>query len=141
MMDNIPIATPDGYFVSQEHLRIAEIIKDYDPRLRLVFIPPSQRNSDDPNEKPFAVADFPDDKEPYIVFFADECDERIIERLFQNDLQKHDVVGRVNAADAAREAIKLKKEVEQQEELEDMARSMWRSPLHTYKHNGKKLRT
>jgi len=139
--DSLPIATPDGYFVSQEHKRIAEIIVDYDPRLRLVFIPPSERNYGDPTEKPFAVAHFPEGKEPYIAFFAEECDERILERLFLNDTQKHDMQARLDASDRAKEVIKMKKQIEDDEMKADIARSMWQSPLHTYRHNGKKLRT
>lgn len=141
MNDSLPIATPDGYFVSQEHKRIAEIIIDYDPRLRLVFIPPSDRNYDDPTEKPFAVAHFPEDKPPYIAFFADACDERILERLFLNDTQKTDVESRLRASEQAHELVKLKKQLDEEEEKQDIARSMWQSPLHTYRHNGKKLQT
>ena len=139
-MDGLPIATPEGYFVSEEHRRIAEIIADYDPDLRLVFIPPSERNHDDPNEKPFAVAHFPEGKAPYIVFFADECDHRILERLFTNDTLKHDVMARLDASHAAQEAIRLKKQMEEEEMKQDIAKSMWRSPLHSYNHNGKKIR-
>jgi len=139
MMDGLPIATPEGYFVSREHERIAEIIQDYDPTLRLVFIPPKDRNPDDPNEKPFAVAHFPEDAAPYIAFFSDTCDERILERLFSNDLTKNDVGAMLDASEAAKEAIKLKKQMEDLEYRADIAKSMWRSPKHSYQHNGKKI--
>ena len=139
MMDGLPIATPEGYFVSREHQRIAEIIQDYDPTLRLVFIPPADRNQNDPTEKPFAVAHFPEDAAPYIAFFAEECDHRILERLFSNDLTKTDVKSALEAAEAAQQAIKLKKELEEEEMRQDMAQSMIRSPLHSYRHNGKKI--
>lgn len=141
MSDSLPIATPEGYFVSQEHRRIAEIIADYEPTLRLVFIPPSRRDPNNPNEKPFAVAHFPADKEPYIAFYSDTCDERLLERVFMNDTSKHDIGARLDAAEAAKESIKLKRRIDELEEQADVARSMWRSPLHSYKHNGKKMQT
>lgn len=139
LQDHLPIATPEGYFVSREHQRIAEIIQDYDPDLYLVFIPPADRNHDDPTEKPWAVVHMPGGKAPYFVFYADECDERILERLWRNDQNVNNPLSELEAKEAAQQAIKYKKEMEQLEMQADIAKSMIRSPLHTYRINGKKL--
>ena len=134
--ESLPIATPDGYFVSQDHIRIAQIIQDFDPELFLVFIPPSKRDHNDPNEKPFALAHMPEGKPSYIVSYFDECDERILEFAFMNDTRRHDVLARLEAADAAREAVKLKKMLEEEEMKQDLVASIVRSPKHQYKHDG-----
>ena len=136
---DLPIATPEGYFVSREHQRIAEIIQDYDRDLHLVFIPPRDRNHDDPNEKPFAVAHMPEGREVYIVFFSDTCDERILERLWRNDTNRTNPLSDLEAQEAAKEAIKYKEQMDQMEQDADVARSLIRSPLHSYKINGKKI--
>ena len=134
--ENLPIATPDGYFVSQEHVRIAQIIQDFDPELFLVFIPPSKRDHNDRNEKPFALAHMPGDKPSYIVSYFDDCDERILEFAFMNDTRRHDVLARLEAHDAAVQAIKLKKAWEEEEMRQDLVASITRSRKHQYKHDG-----
>lgn len=134
--ESLPIATPDGYFVSQEHIRIAQIIQDFDPELFLVFIPPSKRDRNDPNEKPFALAHMPENKPSYIVSYFDDCDERILEFAFMNDTRRHDVLARLEAHDAAVQAIKLKKLMEEEEMKQDLVASIVRSPKHQYRHNG-----
>ena len=137
--ESLPIATPDGYFVSQEHVRIAQIIQDFDPELFLVFIPPSKRDRNDPDEKPFALAHMPGDKPAYIVSYFDDCDERILEFAFMNDTRRHDVLARLEAHDAAVQAVNLKKVMEEEEMKQDLVASIVRSPLHTYKHDGKRF--
>jgi len=139
LQDSLPIATPEGYFVSREHQRIAEIIQDYDPSLHLVFIPPANRDHNDLNEKPFAVAHIQPDGKAYIAFFSDTCDERILERLFRNDTHKRDVLSDIQASEAAHEAVKLYEQMELEGIQQDIAATLIKSPLHTFSLNGKKL--
>lgn len=135
--DKIPLATEGGYFVSQEHQRIAEIVNDYDPNLYLLFIPAGRRAEGD---KPYAIMDNGgDDKAPYIVAYFDHCDSRILEHLFMNDVRRHDQMARVEAAELAQQITEAKRRQDEEDAKADIARSMWKSPLHTYRHNGKKL--
>lgn len=135
-LDSIPLATESGHFVSMEHSRIAEIINDYNPDLYLLFIPPARREAGD---KPYAVMHQPEGKAPYIVAYYDDCDERILEHIFMNDTTRHDIMARLEAQELAQQLVEAKRRQEIAEANADMAKSMWRSPLHTYRHNGKKL--
>jgi hypothetical protein len=126
---NLPVPTPEGYFVNETHRRVAEIIADYDPHLRLAFIPYSQRDPNDPLEKPFAVIDTRPTLGPHFVMFADESeisDGSLLARLFNNDLEKVDVGARLKAQQEAQEIMRLKEQIEAQEQIEDITRTLRR---------------
>jgi len=121
------LATESGHFINEAHRRIAEIIADYDPNLRLAFIPESERDRDDSTEKPFAVIDLGDGtREPHAIFFADSCDERLLARVFENDLGRVDVRARLEAEETARQAIEYKKKMERMDAAVDVARTLKR---------------
>ena len=109
-----------GAAISAEHLRIAEIINDYDPTLELVWIPPKDRNA---FVKPFGVRHNPPGREPYMVFYLteSEVDYKIISRLFMGDNSKSDVVKQVEADEAALRLVNYKREMDAMEEAQDMA--------------------
>lgn len=125
----------DGTFVSQNHLHIAEIINDYDPTLSLAWIPADKR---EPGDAPFAVVHRPLGGPEYVVFYADQCDERILERLWRNDITKTNVLSDLESHNAALEAVKLKKEMEEAAERQDLVASIVKSKKNTYKHDGVK---
>lgn len=136
-MFNLYTATPDGHFVSDKHMRIAEIIKDYDPDLELVWIPPENRLPED-NNKEFAVTHRLPGKNPYIVFYvsADEVDERVLARLWSADNGNGSVLNKIDAMNAAVEAVKLKEQMDYEEERSDLVKHILKSPRATYRHNG-----
>lgn len=76
----------NGHFVSAKQQRTAEILKDYDPKLQLQWIPPGSRNEKD---EPFRVVCFPDNGHPYLVCTAMEADERLLANVFAADQAKH----------------------------------------------------
>lgn len=134
---SIAIPTDDGRWVSEDHERIARIIQDYDPELHLAYIPPDSR---EPGDVPFAVIHTPVGKRSYVVFTADVCDERILERLWTSDSQRSDVLSSIDAHNAALEAIKMKKQMDYEEERNELIKSIVKSPLSVYKHNGIEFR-
>ena len=123
----------DGQFVSQEHLHIAEIIQDYEPTLSLAWIPADKRA---PGEQPFAVVHRPLGGPEYVVFYADQCDHRILTRLFSMDSEKNNVLGNLEANNAALEILKQKKQMEDMQEAAELRESILKSPQSKYKHNG-----
>jgi hypothetical protein len=120
------IATEDGRFVSQDHMRIAEIIQDYNPDLALAWIPPELRRDED--KKVWAVLE-----RGTVVATFEECDERILEHIWRHDNAKHNVLADLEAHNAAIEAINLKKQIEESEARQDLVASVIKSPLHWYK--------
>lgn len=127
------VPTEDGYFVSEKQARVAEILSDYDPTIRLAWIPPDKR---EPGDKPFAVIKREESGHEYAICYADECDERLLERVWSMDSSKHDILAVMDARNAAIKALELKKQMEEMEEAHDLSASILRSPLNTYRHNG-----
>lgn len=131
---DVPVPTEEGYFVSEKQARIAEIISDYDPGLSLTWIPPDKR---EPGDKPFAIVKTEPNGYRYVVCYADDCDERLLARVFSMDSAKNDVLSQIETERAAYEALRLKKQEEEMFEAHDLAGSILRGK-HYYKHNGVK---
>lgn len=129
-----------GKFISVEHQRIAEIIKDYEPYLELAWIPPEKRELDD--TQPFAILHREPGKPTYVVrtMAESEMNESIIAWLFMNDQQRggQDLQGRLEKMEAARKALDMKASIDKMEEAKELARAILTSPLNYYKHNGVK---
>ena len=134
---DIAVPTDDGHWVSQSHMRIAEIIRDYDPALSLVWIPVDQRSEADRGRE-FAVIHSPDGQRSYTVLHcsADEVDHRLLARLFRGDLAKNNVLGWLDSIEDAKAIIKAKQDAELAEEHQEVVRSIIKSPKSVYKHNG-----
>ena len=134
---DVHILDPEtGYFISEAHQRIAEIIKDYEPTLELVWIPPNKRNFND--TFPFAVVHHPEGRESYVVrkLKEDEVDNRLLAWLFANDQERNSPLSMLDKIDLANELIKAKKQEEELAAKRDVALSILKSPLNRYKHDG-----
>lgn len=129
------LATEQG-FISVKHQRVAEIINEYDPDLLLVWIPPDKRIPGDEG-KEFAVLHTKHGKQ-YVAMFVkeDEVDERLLAKLWAADEKNGNVLSKLDAMNAAVQAMKLKEQMEIQAEKDDLAKSILKSPKHTYKHGG-----
>lgn len=127
-----------GELISRSMNRIQEIIQDYNPDLRLVWIPYKDRTAFD--REPFALIHSPVGAPEYIVMFLreDEINESLLARIWNNDNAHGNVLSKLEAQEAARKAIKLKKEMEEAEIAKELVGSIVRSPLNTYRHNGVK---
>lgn len=129
------IVTDQG-FVSEKHQRVAEIISEYDPDLELVWIPPAQRIPGDEG-KEFAVLHTKHGNK-YVAMYAkeDEVDERLLARLWNADERNGNVLSKIDAMNAAVEAMRLKEQMDRLEERNDIAKHILNSPRARYKHDG-----
>lgn len=139
--ENSHIFNPEaGRFINTNHQRIAEIIHDYDGSLELAWIPPETRDATD--TQPFAIICKPTGGKPYVVRKCKEEDvnESLIAWLWSNDQARggQDLMGKLEAMDAAKQAIKLHAEMEQREQAIDFTKAVVGSHLNTYRHNGVK---
>lgn len=114
------IPTDDGRWVSEHFARLAEVIKDYDPQFELRWIPPEYRETPEDRKNCYVVWDTYSN---YPVFHAGELDtpESILGRLFDSDNRNGDVLKRIDAHNAAIEALQLKEELDRREEQQDYA--------------------
>lgn len=130
---DIYIPNEDGHFVSEKQRRIAEILQDSYPNLQLQWIPTDKRSAQD---YPFRVVDASPGKQPYVVCFAHECDERLLARIIQADTTRNDVQNALDAHNAALEALRLRERNDRNMEAHELAFSILRSKKIHYKHGG-----
>lgn len=129
-----------GYFLSERVRRVAEVIKDYDPYLELVWIPENERRAED--IKPFAVRHNRPGHKPYIVMFCSEAEvsHELIARLWQmSAANRGDLNTYLDRVEQAAEALRLKEEEEARMELHDMAYHVFNSPLNVYRLDEKRV--
>lgn len=139
---DVHVAAQDGHFISEKHARISEIIQDFNPELRLAWIPPENRVDQDLTP-PFAVIHEPRDKNPYIVFTIkeDELDERVLQKLILGDLNKVDVLAELEAGERAYQLLNLKERMEKSEAHQDFIKTVVGSNKHSFRHNGRIIPT
>lgn len=136
---NVPVPHDDGSFISEKVSRIVELVREYDHNIDVRWIPPNRRAVDDPA---FALVTRQMDGKEYVIFYVQDesqFDERVLQRLYQNDAEKQgNILDAAEAHNAAVRAYQQKVHKEQLEEAKDLAYHILKSNKHTYKHNGVK---
>lgn len=130
---NNAVILGDTGALSVKHERIAEIIKDLDPNLELCYIPEAARSVFD--KHPFGVRHT---LGGYMVMTMpeNEVDERVIAQLIRRNTATSNVLGEIEAQEAALRLVMLKEQMEIQEEKREFTHSVLKSPKSTYRHNG-----
>lgn len=127
--------TESGHALPAHAVRIAEIINDYDPSLELRWIPPNARTAFD--TKPYAVYhNLPSHPQGgyFVMHLSDEeMDHRVIARLWE--MQDPNLVNKIENDERAMQLMKLKKQVEENEEAAEFAKWAIESPK-SVQHNG-----
>ena len=125
----------EGHMLSAEHLRIAQVIHDYDERLELAYIPPEARSERE--EFPYAVIfNNPNgNRELVMKLRENEVDHRVIARLWAADNQNGNVLDRIEAEEDARKALEMLQREDEAAERAELAAWMIKAPVGA-KHNG-----
>lgn len=115
------VPTDDGRWVDEKFARLAEVIQDYDPAFELRWIPPEHRTDPEDIEKCYVVVEISPNGREYPVFYAGPMStpEDILTRLFNADNSKGNVLDRLDAHNAAVEALRLKEQLEKAEERQE----------------------
>lgn len=135
---DLPSAHDDGRFISNKVSRVVELIREYDHRLDVKWVPPDLRGPTDPA---FAIVEKLSDGREVVAFYVqreEEFDENILARIYEGDTQRTDVQARIEAQNAAAKAVMRRKHQEELDQQYDLMRSMIVSKKHTYKHEGRK---
>lgn len=136
----LDLASPhsDGHWISDRVSRIVEIIKDYDDRIDVQWIPPETRGVNDPE---FRLVTLDSLGKPYVMFYVQsqaEFDERTLARIFSSDNAKNPLtLSALDAHNAAVKAVQMKEQMERMEEANDFAHHVFKSPKARYRHNGR----
>lgn len=137
----VDVATPhsDGRWISERVSRIVEAINDYDPSIDVQWVPPDQRELGDPT---FRLMETRPNGQRFIMFYVQDenaFDESVLARIFQSDATKNKLtLSSIDANNDAIRAVKLKKQMEELEEAGDFLATALKSPLHTFRHEGKR---
>lgn len=123
-------------WVSAEFQRLAEIINEYDHNLFLEYIPPERQVDLMDKNRCFRIID---DRTKTIVMYADSISnpKDILARLWSRDLRHGDVVGRMDAQNAAVEALRLKEQIEIREAQMDFSAFVIRNTKSRWVHEGR----
>jgi hypothetical protein len=128
-----------GRFISENTRRLAEVINDYDSSLFLAPIPDQLR--DDCPEYAYALICEGPNGQRQLAFRFKEAEllnpAEILARIITNDTQRFDVLSRLETMDRAQKLLETKEELEIAEANKDFAATILKSPLHTFKHNGR----
>lgn len=136
---DLPTAHDDGRFISAKVSRIVELVREYDHRLDVKWIPPNMRGEGD---AAFAVTERLKDGSEVVAFYIDSeehFDETVLARIYESDNTKNDVQARIDAQNKAVNDVKASRQRDERYAHYDLMSSIIRSPKHTYKHNGRKF--
>lgn len=137
--DSLPIPMEDGHWVNARVNRIIELIREYDSRLDVAWIPPEKR---DPRDPAFAVMENLPNGQSVVAFYVqdeDAFDESVLRKIYENDQAKQgDVNARIDAHNKAVRDIQRKAWQDKMEDQADLAKHILKSPKATYRHNGRK---
>lgn len=124
-------------WVSAEFQRLAEIVNDYDQYLFLEEIPNHVRETINDKKMAFRIVD---DRNKKVVLYADSLSNPtdILTRLWSMDSARGNVLSRLDARNAAVEALKLKEELEKREAAIDFSAFILKNTKSSWVHEGRK---
>lgn len=121
------IPSDDGRWVSEHYERLARVVSEYDPQFQLRWIPPERRSSPEDTKKCYVVWDIITNTP---VLFAGDLDtpEQILGRLFDSDNKHGDVLKRIDNHNAAVKALKMKEQMDIDEERQEKVAWLIKNP-------------
>jgi hypothetical protein len=123
-------------WISAEFKRLAEVINDYDQYLFLEMVPLAEQQHLTDKSKVFRIVD---DRNKKIVLYADSLSNPadILARLWSMDSKHGNVLNRLDAHNAAIEALKLKEQLDIREAQMDFTAFVIKNKKSRWEHNGK----
>lgn len=88
------IELSDGSYVDHDTLRIVEKIREYDPSLVVKYL--NSELMDNIGDAPWAIFETCKDGIERLVFTTWELDDRVIERIYNADNQRHNIIAAIN---------------------------------------------
>jgi hypothetical protein len=136
----INFARIDGLY-TEEQRRVARIISDIFPTVRLIRMEPGHPSFDP--QKPYALIDEPNLASPYHIrnLAESEIDARLIASLAENNMHDpNSKVNRLQLLEMANSLLRAKEEQEYLEERKDIMKSAMATKKHAWTHDGKTIR-
>lgn len=126
----------EGQFVSTKIANLVTAIREYCEEINVHWIPPAAREE---GQAAYRIVHYPAGQEPYIMFTVrrdEDMDERILQRIIQNDQRFSEVtLSEYDAWQEAQRRLKHQEFLDRIEEANDIAHHVLQSRLHKYKVN------
>lgn len=122
-------------WISAEFQRLAEVVNDYDENLFLEMVPLDKQHLLTDKSKVFRIVD---DRTKSIVLYADSLSrpDEILARLWSMDSKHGNVLQRLDAQNAAVEALNLKKQMDEREAVMDFVQFVGKNTKSRWVHEG-----
>lgn len=120
----------DGSVVEEDVLHVVERIQDYDPRLVIKYLNPDNPNS--VGDAPWAVFELCPDGIERLVFTTWKLDMSIMERLWDADTTKHNILTNLDKNNSSIQNEQKRKYRERNAEVVDVISHMLKAPGTTY---------
>lgn len=123
-------------WVSAEFERLAQVINDYDPYLFLEMVPVAAQKDLIDKKKVFRIVD---DRNKKIVMYAESLarPDEILAALWSMDQVHGNVIVRMDTLNAAQEALKLKAQMDEREELKEFVAFVGKNTKSRWTHEGR----
>lgn len=127
-VQDLPVPHQDGSWVSERISRVVDLIREYDPRLDVRWIPPAAR---EPGDAAFAIIELTPEgpRTAFLVQTEEEFDERVLARIYGADSKNSDPVARLAAINRAAEDLRRRTREELWEEAADKSRFLMQTSL------------
>lgn len=123
-------------WVSAEFERLAQVINDYDQYLFLEMVPVAEQANLIDKSQVFRIVD---DRTKKIVLYADSLSNPadILARLWSMDSTRGNVLRRLDARNAAVEALRLKEQMDEREAAMDFSAFIIKNTKSRWTHQGR----
>lgn len=131
-----------GQWINASVHRIAELINDFDPTLRVVWIRPEDRDATD--TKPYGIAQIREGHEPYVfvTLEEEEMNHTLLAKLMRYQANAHDLNAVIDSEIEASRLAQEREVADKRAEEMDRAYFHLKTPLHTINMGGgRKLHT
>lgn len=126
-----------GQLISERVQRIVMAINDYEPNIRVEWIP--DRQAKEQQQMQFKIVYAPPGEPEFILFFVkdeEEFDERVLQRIIVNDQRNGEHTwDEFSAAEETKKRIEKQVFYDAMEEASEMAAAVLKSSKDTYKIN------
>lgn len=126
--DGSLVQLDDGSLIQDDVLRIVERVSEYDPNLKIQYLP----WAGGVDQAPYRLVEKGKDGEWRKVFDIWELDQRVLDRIYAADSHKLDLLKLIDEHNAKAKADKEKAREEEAERDKDIVASIVRSPKDTY---------
>lgn len=127
----------DGTWINSRIARLVEIIREYDPMLRVKWLPRDKRIE---GADAFQIVDERIGRVAFSVKDEASFDETVLAKIFEADMARANngpltVLQKLDALNAATKLLQFKTRMEEDEDREEQVASILKSPLNSYKHD------